>query len=75
VAFRHVAPSIREPSAQRSILCGAYFTLRARRAQGTTDPLTLAATAAVLVGSAVLASWLPARRATRVDPAISLRAE
>jgi putative ABC transport system permease protein len=41
----------------------------------TTDPLTLAATAAVLVGSAVLASWLPARRATRVDPAISLRAE
>jgi putative ABC transport system permease protein len=40
-----------------------------------TDPLTLVATAAVLVGSAVLASWLPARRATRVDPAISLRAE
>jgi ABC-type lipoprotein release transport system permease subunit len=40
-----------------------------------TDPLTLVATAAVLVGSAVLASWLPARRATKVDPAISLRAE
>jgi ABC-type antimicrobial peptide transport system permease subunit len=41
----------------------------------TTDPLTLAGVAAVLVGSAVLASWLPARRATKVDPAISLRAE
>jgi putative ABC transport system permease protein len=41
----------------------------------TTDPLTLAATAAVLLASAVLASWVPARRATRVDPAISLRAE
>ncbi len=41
----------------------------------TTDPLTLAITAAVLVASAVLASWVPARRATRVDPAISLRAE
>ncbi len=41
----------------------------------TTDPLTLAATAAVLVGSAALASWVPARRATRVDPAVSLRAE
>ncbi|HEY5676931.1 MAG TPA: FtsX-like permease family protein, partial [Myxococcales bacterium] len=41
----------------------------------TTDPLTLAATAAVLVASAALASWLPARRATRLDPAISLRAE
>ncbi len=41
----------------------------------TTDPLTLAATAAVLVGSAALASWVPARRETRVDPAVSLRAE
>ncbi len=41
----------------------------------TTDPLTLAATAAVLVGSATLASLVPARRATRVDPAVSLRAE
>ncbi len=41
----------------------------------TTDPLTLGVTAAVLVGSAVLASWVPALRATRVDPAVSLRAE
>jgi ABC-type antimicrobial peptide transport system permease subunit len=41
----------------------------------TTDPLTLLATAAVLVGSAVLASFLPALRATQVDPAVSLRAE
>lgn len=41
----------------------------------TTDPLTLAATAGVLVASALLASWIPARRATRVDPAVSLRAE
>jgi putative ABC transport system permease protein len=41
----------------------------------TTDALTLAATAAVLICSAALASWVPARRATRVDPAVSLRAE
>ena len=41
----------------------------------TTDPLTLSVTAAVLLSSAVLASWVPARRATQVDPAISLRAE
>jgi len=42
---------------------------------GTTDPATLAATAAILTASALLASWIPARRAARVDPAISLRAE
>ncbi len=38
----------------------------------TSDPLTLAAAAGVLIFSAILASWLPARRATRVDPAVSL---
>src|SRR3989442_1786271 len=41
----------------------------------TTDPLTLASTAAVLIVSAAFASWVPARRATRVDPMLSLRAE
>src|SRR5882724_10072748 len=40
-----------------------------------TDPLTLVATAAVVLASGVLASWIPALRATRVDPAVSLRAE
>jgi putative ABC transport system permease protein len=41
----------------------------------TSDPLTMVATASVLIGISALASWVPARRATKVDPAISLRAE
>jgi hypothetical protein len=39
------------------------------------DPLTLAATGLVLAAAALLATWLPARRAARVDPAVALRAE
>ena len=39
------------------------------------DPLTLGGASVLLLGIAALASWLPARRASRVDPANSLRAE
>jgi len=34
------------------------------------DPVTLAAASAVLAATALLAAWLPARRAARSDPAI-----
>jgi predicted permease len=39
------------------------------------DPLTLAVTALVLVGAALLASYVPARRAMRVQPSEALRYE
>jgi ABC-type antimicrobial peptide transport system permease subunit len=39
------------------------------------DPLTLAAVAVLLTGAAVLATLPPARRAARVDPIETLRAE
>jgi putative ABC transport system permease protein len=37
------------------------------------DPLTLAATAAVLLAAVLAASWLPARRAARVNPVTAMR--
>jgi ABC-type antimicrobial peptide transport system permease subunit len=39
------------------------------------DPLTYGVVALLLIGMCLLASFVPARRATRVDPIVALRAE
>jgi ABC-type lipoprotein release transport system permease subunit len=39
----------------------------------THDPVTFALVSVILVGTAVAASYLPARRATRIDPLEALR--
>ena len=39
------------------------------------DPATFAGVAAIIVAATAAGCWLPARRATRVDPAVALRDE
>jgi putative ABC transport system permease protein len=39
------------------------------------DPLVYVSALAVIVGTTILASWIPARRAGRVDPVVALKSE
>jgi len=64
------------------IAIGVPATLAATRLISTklfgisaTDPLTIAATTVLLVAVAILAGFVPAQRASRVDPMVALRCD
>jgi ABC-type antimicrobial peptide transport system permease subunit len=52
-----------------SHISGLLFGLRVN------DPLTFAIAVTLLIGAALLAGYVPARRASRVDPMVALRNE
>jgi putative ABC transport system permease protein len=67
----------------KRLLASQYFSPRSWQRQmadqlygvNMTDPLTFTVIAALLVAVALVACWLPARKAARVDPLAALREE
>jgi putative ABC transport system permease protein len=60
-------------------ICGALAASGALRSVlysvGATNPVAYAGVSFLLLGIAAVASWIPARRASRLDPAVALRVD
>ena len=69
MAAAGVALELAGAAALTKLMAGLLFGVAPR------DPATFVGAAAVLLVVALLASYLPARRATRVQPITALRAE
>jgi putative ABC transport system permease protein len=69
IAFFGVAIGLAVAAALARLLSSLLFSV------SSSDPVTFAAVAALLVAVALLACYIPARRALRVDPIIALRYE
>ena len=57
------------------VIVGGRFVRTLLFEVGPTDPVALGGAVALVSGFALLASWIPARRAARVNPVEALRTD